>query len=57
MHALKYGAKKSVAVDISQKACDDILTNANLNHFTNIEVVCEDVFDFCEIVKIKINLM
>ena len=46
MHALKYGAKKSVAVDISQKACDDILTNANLNHFTNIEVVCEDVFDF-----------
>lgn len=46
MHALKYGATKSVAVDISPKACDDILINANLNHFTNIEVVCEDVFDF-----------
>lgn len=46
LHALKFGAKKATAVDISQKACDDILSNANLNGFTNIEVVCKDVFDY-----------
>ena len=46
LHALKFGAKKATAVDISQKACDDILANANLNGFTNIEVVCKDVFDY-----------
>ncbi len=46
LHASKYNAKEVVAVDISQKACDDILKNASLNNFDNIKVVCSDVFDF-----------
>ena len=39
-------AHKVVAVDISEKACDDILTNVKLNDFNNVEVVCENVFDY-----------
>lgn len=46
LHALKYKAKHVTAVDISEKACDHILINAQLNNFTNIDVVCADVFDF-----------
>lgn len=47
LHALHYGAKSATAVDISEKACKDILENAKLNHFEeNIEIVCADVFDF-----------
>ncbi len=46
MHALKYHAKKVVAIDISKKACNDILENAKLNNFDNIEVVCDDVFNY-----------
>ncbi len=46
LHALKYGAKSVVATDISKKACDDILYNASLNNFKNLEVKCVDVFDF-----------
>lgn len=46
LNAIKNGAKKVLAVDISQKACDDILTNAKLNDFNNLEVCCEDVFEF-----------
>ncbi len=46
LHALKYGAKSVVATDISRKACDDILYNASLNNFKNLEVKCVDVFDF-----------
>ncbi|MCR5705331.1 MAG: class I SAM-dependent rRNA methyltransferase [Acholeplasmatales bacterium] len=46
LHALKYGAKHVTATDISQKACDDILYNASLNNFKNLDVLCVDVFDF-----------
>lgn len=46
LHAAKYGAKKVVALDISQKACDDISANAKLNDFSNVEVCCADVFDY-----------
>lgn len=46
LHAAKYEALKVTAVDISQKACNDITTNALLNGFTNLEVICNDVFDF-----------
>ncbi|MGM9899399.1 MAG: class I SAM-dependent rRNA methyltransferase [Bacilli bacterium] len=46
LHALKYHAKHVTAVDISEKACQDIMTNANLNGFENIDVVCCDVFDY-----------
>lgn len=46
LHAAYFGAKQVTAVDISQKACDDILINAGLNHFNNITCVCDDVFHF-----------
>ena len=46
LHASKYGASKVIAVDISQKAVDDIKKNAELNNFNNIETVCEDVFSY-----------
>lgn len=46
LHACKYGAKKVTACDISQRACDDILNNAKLNGFEQLEVYCGDVFDF-----------
>lgn len=46
LHASKYGAKEIVAVDISEKACHDITNNANLNDFNNIQVVCDDVFNY-----------
>ncbi len=46
LHAAKYGAKKVVAVDISEKACMDVKKNSELNHFTQIVPICQDVFDF-----------
>ncbi|MBQ3253351.1 MAG: class I SAM-dependent rRNA methyltransferase [Acholeplasmatales bacterium] len=46
LHACKYGAKSVTACDISKTACDDILYNAKLNNFNQLEVVCTDVFDF-----------
>ena len=46
LHACKYGAKKVTACDISQRACDDILNNAKLNGYEQLEVYCGDVFDF-----------
>lgn len=46
LHASKYKAKEVVAVDISQKAVEDIRRNATLNNFDNIEAVQFDVFDF-----------
>ena len=45
LHACKYGAKEVCAVDISKKACDDILVNAKLNNFNQMKVVCEDTFN------------
>lgn len=46
LHAAKYGAKMVDACDISKKACDDILYNAKLNGFNNINPICVDVFDY-----------
>lgn len=46
LHALKYNAKFVTAVDISQKACSDIIANVQLNNYDNYEVICEDVFEF-----------
>lgn len=46
LNAIKNGAKKVLAVDISEKACNDILNNAKLNDFTNLDVCCDDVFEF-----------
>ncbi len=47
IHALHYHALEATAVDISEKACNDILANAKLNGFENkIKIVCANVFDF-----------
>ncbi len=46
LHAAKYGAKIIDAVDISEKAVVDIMRNAELNNFTNINAICYDVFDY-----------
>lgn len=46
LHACKYGAKHVDACDISKKACDDILFNAKLNGYKNLNVICTDVFDY-----------
>jgi len=37
-------AKSVTAVDISKRATDNVLRNAELNHFNNIEVITDDVF-------------
>lgn len=59
LHAIKYGAKEAVAIDISQKACNDILANAKLNNFNNLKVECVDVFDYlrCEENKNKFDVI
>ena len=46
LHAAKYGAKEIVAVDISEKAVNDISNNAKLNGFENIKAVQADVFEY-----------
>ena len=46
LNALKNGAKEVDALDISKKACDDILYNAKLNNFNNINVICDDTFNY-----------
>lgn len=45
LHAAYYGASSVTALDISQKACQDILENAKLNQ-VNVQVICTDVFDY-----------
>lgn len=45
LHACKYGAKSVYACDISKKACDDILVNAKLNDFNQLQVICDDTFN------------
>ncbi len=46
LHAAKYGALHVDACDISQRACDEIMGNARLNGFINLEAKCVDVFDY-----------
>ena len=46
LHAAKYGAKEVVAVDISEKAVNDIEKNAKLNGFDNIKAEQADVFEY-----------
>lgn len=53
LHASKYGAEKVIAVDISQKAVDDIRRNALLNSFNNIEAIQYDVFDYLRLEENK----
>lgn len=53
LHACKYGAKHVDACDISKRACDEILMNAKLNNFSNLDVINTDVFDFLRNGNIK----
>lgn len=46
LHSAHYNAKHVDALDISKKACDDILYNAKLNGFDNIDTICCDAFDY-----------
>ena len=46
LHACKYGAKHVDACDISQRACDEIMNNAKLNGYTQLDAKCVDVFDY-----------
>lgn len=46
LHACKYGAKHVDACDISQRACDEIINNAKLNGYSQLEAKCVDVFDY-----------
>ena len=46
LHACKYGAKHVDACDISQRACDEIMNNAKLNNYTQLEAKCVDVFNY-----------
>lgn len=53
LHAALYGAKQVDACDISQKAVEDILYHAKLNHFDQIHAICTDVFDYLRQETIK----
>lgn len=59
LHACKYGAKEVDACDISERACNEIKNNANLNGFTQLNTICTDVFDYLhkEDVKDKYSLI
>ncbi|MGL4949434.1 MAG: class I SAM-dependent rRNA methyltransferase [Anaeroplasmataceae bacterium] len=46
LHAAKYNAKQVYAVDISEKALEDINKNKNLNNFNNIKCINADCFEF-----------
>lgn len=46
LHACKYEAKHVDACDISQRACDEIMNNAKLNGYAQLEAKCVDVFDY-----------
>lgn len=46
LHACKYGAKHVDACDISQRACDEIMNNAKLNNYTQLDAKCVDVFNY-----------
>ncbi len=53
LHACKYGAKHVDACDISQRACDEIMINAKMNNFNQLEAKCVDVFDYLHSEGIK----
>ena len=46
VHAAGYGAKKVIALDISQHAINSAKQNADLNQLTNIEFVVANAFDW-----------
>ena len=46
LHACKYGALHVDACDISERACEEIMNNAKLNGYNQLEAKCVDVFDY-----------
>lgn len=46
LHSCKYGAKHVDACDISKLACEEILSNAELNGYEQLNVICTDVFEY-----------
>lgn len=46
LHACKYGALHVDACDISERACNEIMNNAKMNGFNQLEAKCIDVFDY-----------
>ncbi len=52
MNAYMGGAKKVVALDVSEKALEDSRMNFQLNHM-QIETVCSDVFDYLKSIEGK----
>jgi 23S rRNA (cytosine1962-C5)-methyltransferase len=46
LHACKYGALHVDACDISERACNEIMINAKMNGFNQLEAKCVDVFDY-----------
>ncbi len=53
LHACKYGAKSVDACDISKRACDEIMSNAKLNGYTQLNAKCVDVFEYLHSEDIK----
>lgn len=53
LNAAANGALHVDACDISSRACDEIMLNAQLNNFTNISTKCCDVFDLLRSEDIK----
>lgn len=53
LHASKYLAKEVYAVDISEKAVNDIKINAEMNNFLNINAIQYDVFDYLRLEENK----
>ncbi|MDE7213543.1 MAG: class I SAM-dependent rRNA methyltransferase, partial [Anaeroplasmataceae bacterium] len=53
LHACKYGALHVDACDISKLACEEISSNAKLNDFTQLNVICTDVFDYLRKEELK----
>ncbi|MDE7263275.1 MAG: class I SAM-dependent rRNA methyltransferase [Anaeroplasmataceae bacterium] len=53
LHSCKYGAKHVDACDISKLACEEIRLNASLNQFSQLQVICTDVFEYLRRPELK----
>lgn len=45
LEAMSFGATDLTAIDVSAKACEFIQTNAKLNGFENVKVICKEAFE------------
>ncbi|MBR6071504.1 MAG: class I SAM-dependent rRNA methyltransferase [Acholeplasmatales bacterium] len=51
LHACKYGAKHVDACDISERACNEIMNNAKMNGYSQLNAICTDVFDYLHAIE------